>query len=49
MAQSFEGGYGRSIAADGIRAEGTLGPKLVTANRGFRPALTVLAFKGFLH
>jgi hypothetical protein len=35
MAPSLEGGYGRSIAADGIRAEGTLGSKLVTANRRF--------------
>jgi hypothetical protein len=35
MAQSLEGGYRRSHAADGIRAEGTLGPKLVTANRRF--------------
>jgi hypothetical protein len=39
MAQSLEGGYGRSDAAGSIRAEGTLGSKLVTANRRFGPAL----------
>jgi hypothetical protein len=39
MAQSLEGGYGRSDAAGSIRAEGTLGPKLVTADRRFGPAL----------
>jgi hypothetical protein len=39
MAQSLEGGYGRTDAADGIRAEGTLGPKLVTVTRRFGRAL----------
>jgi hypothetical protein len=36
VAQSPEGGYRRSDAAGGIRAEGTLGPKLVTADRLLR-------------
>jgi hypothetical protein len=39
MAQSLEGGYGRTDAAGGIRAEGTLGPKLVTVTRRFGRAL----------
>jgi len=39
MAQSLEGGYRRADAAGGIRAEGTLGPKLVTVTRRFGRAL----------